>query len=623
MKCILTLALLVLALPAVAQSTPSTWYVRGDGGTRYTANRIANQLTGQCDGLADAPYPGTGINQHCAFNDYRFLWDDQATYGVKKWVIAGGDTVILDDKTQWRVGFDPNMPSYPQWDWGGQGQYLAVNPTIPAGTPEQHTRILGRNWQTCSANNVADRTRMSQIFGGLGVYTPLNLAGAQNVDVACTEITRHGNCYVGGLPAPAALTKCGPTDEYDSDGIEEDSATANVTLTDMWIHGHPGRGVKGPIGGTVTATRVTLGFNESAGWDFDDGKSTPMGAGSVWNFLYSTIEWSGCYQEYPIVHSYPATACYGQSNQGYGDGVGTAPGQWLSANVDHSIFRYNTQDGLDLGHVDGGNGSFSVTNSQSYGNNGAAFKWGWGFKTMLFQNNFAVANCERLRSPVGDTPAGFNANLGDFCRSGDALSFNFQDGATGKFDHDTMITYAPTTFDEKCVPLAGQTSCGSAVFSLTNNIVLAYADKPVLDYGGNTGPGWFCGNGCNDSTMPIGTINRDKNVYWGLRGACQANQQTSGAAAGTSTNESCVDPLFVNEPTFTTEASLDAFNTSLASGSPAAGLGYVGDAVVQAPTPTPTPPAPDPTAPPAPDWKALLTALITALQAIAGALPTP
>ena len=66
----------------------------------------------------------------------------------------------------------------------------------------------------------------------------------------------------------------------------------------------------------------------------------------VWNFNYSTIEWSGCNQIYPGTGAY---SCYGQSNGGYGDGVGTPPGMCLTANVDHSAFNYNTQDGLTRG----------------------------------------------------------------------------------------------------------------------------------------------------------------------------------------------------------------------------------------------------------------------------------
>ncbi|MEO6983625.1 MAG: Ig domain-containing protein, partial [Edaphobacter sp.] len=45
----------------------TTWYIRSDGGTRYSANRP----DGQCDGQGDTAYGGTGTNQHCAFNDFR------------------------------------------------------------------------------------------------------------------------------------------------------------------------------------------------------------------------------------------------------------------------------------------------------------------------------------------------------------------------------------------------------------------------------------------------------------------------------------------------------------------------------------------------------------------------
>jgi hypothetical protein len=79
----LLLALSFLSLPAVSQThrfqvsaiaamqsgivaptstTPTNWYVRKDGGSRFSVNRPQ----GQCDGQADVAYPGTGINQHCA-----------------------------------------------------------------------------------------------------------------------------------------------------------------------------------------------------------------------------------------------------------------------------------------------------------------------------------------------------------------------------------------------------------------------------------------------------------------------------------------------------------------------------------------------------------------------------
>ncbi len=179
---LLVFLLLIFPLGIFAQTTPkpqqssgsgATWYVRVDGGTRYTAQRIANGLTGQCDGLADAPYPGSGTNQHCAFNDYRFLYDDQ-TYGNSAWVISGGDTVIIKQKSDgWRVGFDQGLSSNDKWCFGGYGSIACSDPTIPSGTPSQHTRILGENYASCGAgveyyskNPTADRTKVTQIFGG-------------------------------------------------------------------------------------------------------------------------------------------------------------------------------------------------------------------------------------------------------------------------------------------------------------------------------------------------------------------------------------------------------------------------------------------------------------------------
>ena len=119
-----------------------------------------------------------------------------------------------------------------------------------------------------------------------------------------------------------------------------------------------------------------------AGWDFDDGTGSNNGngtaslPGSLWVLNYSTIEWNGCNQEYPAVDPIPVISCYSQSSGGYGDGVGTPPGMCLSANINHSAFNYNTQDGLDLGHIDTGTCSATINDSEAIGNNGQTFKWG-------------------------------------------------------------------------------------------------------------------------------------------------------------------------------------------------------------------------------------------------------
>jgi hypothetical protein len=330
----------------------------------------------------------------------------------------------------------------------------------------------------------------------------------------------------------------------------------------MWIHGFPSRGIIGPIGGVVTATRVDIAYNGLAGWDFDDGNATPMVNG-VWNFNYSTIEWNGCNQEYPIAHTFPAASCYGQSNGGYGDGVGTPTGTGLTTNIDHSLFRYNTQDGLDVGHVDtGGPYTLTITNSTFYGNNGGAFKWGPNFTTAIIENNVALANCSRMSQPMPGAPSTYNANLGDFCRAGDAISFNFRQGGTALIAGNTIATYASTTFDTQCWDAAGEgsvgdanTGCGKSVLTVKDNIILAYTN-PAYDYGGDGGPGMYY------YRDPLGTIVLNNNLYYGL-----------GHGFTCLTSELCTSPLLVNQPIFSSESSLDNFDFDISSGSPAKGSG--------------------------------------------------
>ena len=94
-----------------------TWYVRPAGGTRYSSK----VTSGQCDGRTDALYSGKGVNPHCAYCDFRYLWDDDSRgVGRGAWVFAGGDTVIVrgckalpsqqhPSNPNWRVGWD--MPT--------------------------------------------------------------------------------------------------------------------------------------------------------------------------------------------------------------------------------------------------------------------------------------------------------------------------------------------------------------------------------------------------------------------------------------------------------------------------------------------------------------------------------
>lgn len=531
---------LVLTVLIAAPLAGETWYVRPDGGTRYSAN----MGRGQCDGKADAPYPGHGVNQHCAFKDYRYLYDDQSygDWSKGRWAIAGGDTVILRGGP-WRVGFDQGASSRDKWCFGGNGNNACTNPTIPAGTPERHTRILGENYAHCTATN------KTQIFGGYGVWETLNLDGAQYVDVECLELTSHARCIVHGVPAyPRGCRTSYPVDDYDSDGITTDVHTHDVLLQDLWIHGHTDRGVKGPIGGTVTCERCDIAYNGMAGWDFDNGRSTASVNG-VWNFKDSIIEWSGCNQQYG---SNGAASCYGQSSAGYGDGVGTPPGMCLTANIDHSIFRYNTQDGLDLGHIDRGTCSLTVTNSSAYGNSGGALKWGANENPAVLENNTVVANCTRLSAPMTGQPSTYNQHLGDFCRAGDAISFNFRQGGTATLINNTVVTYAPVSFDISCWDKGG---CSDSRLVFRNNIVLGYDNPATYSLGGKQGgPGGFY------FQQRIGYIERSNNLFYRIQGIrCPTGHP----------GELCTDPKFVNQPRFSGEQDLDHFDFHLSGTSPA------------------------------------------------------
>ena len=114
----------------------TTWYVRADGGSRYSTNATM----GQCDGKHDAAYSGTGVNQPCAFKDFRFLYDDPSSYNQLTWAIAGGDTVVVRDGP-WRIGWDNNTGTGQSWCTGwSSGPYGCLNPMEGNGCNEVSDR---------------------------------------------------------------------------------------------------------------------------------------------------------------------------------------------------------------------------------------------------------------------------------------------------------------------------------------------------------------------------------------------------------------------------------------------------------------------------------------------------
>jgi hypothetical protein len=448
----------------------TTWYVRPDGGTRHSTTLT----TGQCNGQANAPYGGTGTNQPCAFNDVRYLWADGSFAG--SWAISGGDTVIISDsypsgQTGWRIGPANATTSgncfngYCGTDASDPSSY---NPTIPAGTASQHTRILGANYASCSSP-----TQQTQLFGGYSVQTVLNLQGAQYVDIECLEVTDHSNCQHFGSPVVTSYCNGGnyPVDDFATDGIWTDNKTSNVLLQDLNIHGFPSQGLYGPIGGPIAMTRVRVAFNAFAGWNFDNGTvnssttdqsmdapgmNSPTAA---INAAHVTMEWNGCNEEYPIVDSIPAQSCYDTTSEGFGDSWSGQDSLLASFACDHCISRYNTKDGFIGPHTPAG--VLTITNSAFYANGGQQLKFSGGWSgAIVVQNTLVIGDCYRLTEAIPGTPPGFNTNLTGQCRAaGDNISYIWPVQGSVEWDHNTVIHAGPgTNMDLGCTAGLGSVS---------------------------------------------------------------------------------------------------------------------------------------------------------------------
>jgi hypothetical protein len=434
----------IVVAPAPPPPGPgTTWYVRPDGGTRYSTLNT----TGQCDGKADVPYGGTGTNQHCAFGDVRWLWQD-GTYSTAGyfptwgWVIAGGDTVIIRGSigtgVSWRVGWNNGGGAYDSTTglyFGLQGDpYNSGIPAPPSGTALQHTRILGENYAACTAQSAR-----TQLHGGWSVFNVINLAGASYVDVGCVDITDFSNC---GRDNDAVGCSDGYQD-FARYGISFSNQSTNDTLTDVRIHGMALDGIFGPTGDGFVGRDLAIVGNADAGWNADAGDGTTgVGSFSVSNY---EISWNGCVEEYPIVDAVPYFSCRDQSTGGYGDGFGTAsvnsPAPGWQVNFDNGVVAYNTQDGLDALHVGGTGSTMTITRTLAYGSEGQQFKAGDGALATI-RNNVIVGNCEAIpTTTIPGRPVPTQDNLGDWCRAGNtAVLMNVIPGHPAAYQNNTMFS---------------------------------------------------------------------------------------------------------------------------------------------------------------------------------------
>jgi hypothetical protein len=544
-RAVVFLVFLIGALPLCA----TTWFVRPDGGTRYSPKLLA----GQCDGKADVAYPGKGVNRHCAFNDVRYMWMD-SSYGNSRWVMAGGDTLVIrgcaasrsqqnPDAPHCRIGWDKATGNDAEnfWCAGVDAWWGCSMPPLPSGTASEHTRILGGcAYGTYSCNPVIGypytNNNLTQLFAGFASGALMYLSGSSYVDVEGLEITTHnGQCTRVGAPAyPKSCSTDRPVSDYGQWGIITNDKTSNITMQDLYIHGFTNIGVGGAIGGAMTLTRVSIDFNAFAGWNFDDGHSTHDAPGSSITQNYVTMVGNGCLEEYPIKHpQFPALACWDSNSGGFGDAWSGQDSKLDSFTCDHCELRYNVKDAAMGPHTV--IHSIAVTNSLFAGNAGQAGKWGQAANSgFLFQNNIILGDCLALQTQIpGARQASFGQKSGlpgayvTGCRAAGGLFAYFaSSGANVNFNNNTIVTYQPTILQFGCTP-PNTHACANTAYNVTNNIILGYttseySDTPSLYY----------------FDEPSAHVAASHNIEYGIR---------SGDSCGRNGNL-CSDPELVNQP---------------------------------------------------------------------------
>jgi hypothetical protein len=398
-----------------------TYYVRSDGGS-----------ASQCTGRSDAPYPGSGTNQACAWS-HPFV----ALPPGKSPRIAGGDTLIVGPGN-YMMGIgapdtDRCSSSY---------AYDCFMPPIPSGpSASQPTRILGRGHDgSCAAP--------PQLWGTQRAYTILNLRGSNNVHIGCFEVTDREACIMGH----GAGLSCPSNGKWARTGIiAHDSA--NVLLRDLNIHGLGYAGVHAGRLRDWTMERVTIRANGWVGWDGDigsDGRSSNSG-----NMIFreANISWNGCTENYPGTD---IIGCWAQAAGGYGDGLGThqTGGHWL---FEDSIINHNTSDGLDLLYMADG-GSVTILRSWFEGNAGNQVKTKGNAR---IENSVVVGNCAYFH---GKFPA-MSGN--DHCRAlGNALSIGLFSNSTVNIVNNTISSQGD------CLAVAG----GGGQVNFANNAMIGEID---------------------------------------------------------------------------------------------------------------------------------------------------
>jgi hypothetical protein len=512
-----------------------------------------------------AAYP---TNRACAFDNLRDLWADEVTYNKAQWIISGGDTVIVRQNPDgYNIGGDYKVPN----NFGANLNCLAScpMPTIPSGTAERHTRILGENWQACHSD-----AAKTQLWQSWGAYTGINISDSQFVDAQCFRIAQKASC----ITQNNYTHHCTAADNFGSKAIFSSAYSSNDNVKDVYVDGIGGNGWYGAVGVGVAVdylhVRGTIGGINMDDLSWTSGNISTAGGFSMTN---STVEFSGCVVEYPQTHAYPFLECRDEGGGSDGFGTASTSGDWY---FDHDVFFANMSDGFDLLHS--GMDKFTFTNSISAASSGAAIKMGSG-KQVLIRNNLFMANCDRTQVAFGDEPNG-NATAvpGTFipCRAGAGIGMPLDAFGTTVFDHNTFLVTHDTPLEIVC---SGGDDCTHNQGTFTNNIVVGVRDKsPNLTNSGS--PALFYSEGDKFLTSADGAIagwrRHSNNIFYNVRqGWCPTGLGPTEKCSqwnGTVNTNSAADPKLANEIlSITSESQLDVFNPFDLSHQPVAPSGWL------------------------------------------------
>jgi hypothetical protein len=505
--------LLVCVLAWAAWCPAATYYVRTDGGT-----------ASQCTGLSDAPYPGSGENQACAWSHPFWALDSSGS-----WKIQGGDTILIHHGS-YRMGFGA-----PNTEWcDAAGAYECHLPPLPSGPDPSHpTRILGAGWEQGCANP-------PELWGAERPWQIISLDGTSNAVIGCLEITDHSGCIEDYLGDPSLNCErdTPPFGDWASGGIYA-ANSSNVTLSHLNIHGLAHYGVHAGLLSNWTVENVRIAGNGWVGWDGDT-DSTAGGSACTGNMIFHsfTVEWNGCAERYP---EQTPCGCWAQSAGGYGDGLGlgTTGGNWL---FEDSVFRYNTSDGLDMLYVRLDPSNIAIKRTQAYGNAGDQIKVNGPTQV---ENTLMASNCGFFEGKP------FTHHV-DNCRAGgSALALNMRRGNQVSVINSTIAGQG----DCLCLVECDSGDCdGSEAIIIQNDIFMGYPD--FGDPSEQTCYIWF-------EPAPYGTVNTDYNVVF----------NTKMGNVGLSAHDLEQDPLLVNPNLETFDGHLQAGSPGIDSGLPIGSLG--------------------------------------------------